>query len=91
MQTSGERAWFTQVLLFNTQIKFKLDTGSEVTAISLGTYESLKPGKHGRLWQPSKALYGPGNQALNVAGQFDTTLTYKGTQSHQTIYLVKGS
>ena len=50
------------------KIKFKLDTGAEVTAISLVTYEGLKPGKHMELGQPSKILYGPGNQALNVAG-----------------------
>ena len=90
VQANGERAWFAQVLLFNTRIKFKLDTGAEVTAISLVTYEGLKPGKHIELGQPSKILYGPGNQALNVAGQFDASLTHKGIQSHQTIFVVKG-
>eukprot|EP00731_Ephydatia_muelleri_P006180 Em0003g428a len=90
VQANGERAWFAQVSLFNTKIKFKLDTGAEVTAISLVTYEGLKPGKHMELGQPSKILYGPGNQALNVAGQFDATLAYKGTHSHQTIFVVKG-
>ena len=63
VQANGERVWFAQVSLFNTKIKFKLDTGAEDTAISL---------------------------ALNVAGQFDATLAYKGTQSHQTIFVVKG-
>ena len=88
VQANGERTWFAQVLLFNTRIKFKLDTGAEVTAISLVTYEGLKPGKHIKLGQPSKILYGPGNQALHVAGQFDASLTHKGIQSHQTIFVV---
>ena len=87
VQANGDKAWFALVSLFNTRNKLKLDTGAEVTAISLVTYEGLKPGKH---MQPSKILYGHGNQVLNVAGQFDATLAYKGTQSHQTMIVVKG-
>ena len=77
-------------LLRFTRIKFKLYTSAEVTAISLVTYEGLKPGKHAKLEQPSKIIHGPGNEALNVVGQFDVTLTHKGLHSHQTIFVVKG-
>ena len=45
---------------------FKLDTGAEATGIPENTHSVLgKP----NLSNPSKILYGPGEQQLNVLGQ----------------------
>lgn len=50
-----------------------MDTGAEVTAIQKATYQLLgKP----ELKNPSKTLYGPAHQTLNVLGQFSVWLKY---------------
>ena len=66
---------------------FKLDTGAEATAISENTYSVLgKP----NLSNPSKILYGPGEQQLNVLGQFESTLKCKQKSCNQAIFVVRG-
>ena len=47
-------------------INFKMDMGAEVTAIQRNLSVVGEP----ELRRPSKILYGPAHQALNVLGQF---------------------
>ena len=66
---------------------FKLDTGAEATAVSEDTHSALgKP----TLLDPSKILYGPGEQKLHVFGQFEGSLQYKPKSSKQQIFVVQG-
>jgi len=64
---SQESAWSATVLVGKTEVQFKLDTGAAVTAITEETYKSLKSVT---LKKPSKLLYGPARQELQVLGQF---------------------
>ena len=68
-------------------MKFKLDTGAEVTAICPHTFKSLK---RVTLTKPQKVLYGPGRRPLQVIGQFQEVLSYNEKSSEQRIYVVKG-
>ena len=83
--TSGcANTWFTPI---HQETLFKLDTGTEVTAISVDTYQHIgKPQLH----TPDKILYGPSRQPLQVLGQFLGSLAYKAKQSQQQVFVVKG-
>ena len=65
---------------------FKLDTGAEVSAVSEEVFWTLRK----TLQKPSRLLYGPSLQCLNVIGQFKETLCFKERSSLQTIYVVGG-
>ena len=60
-------SWQEQIVLNGKLTPFKLDTGAEVTAISLDTYHSLQ---NVELSQPEKLLSGPSRKPLKVIGQF---------------------
>ena len=52
--------------------------------------ESFRKLKGKNLKEPSRLLYGPGRQPLNVLGQFTERLHYKQKSSLQKIFVVKG-
>ena len=81
-------SWFANisVLGLSRTIRFKLDTGAEVTAISQKTYNNLP---RIPLQKPSRALLGPSQTPLRVLGQFETTIGHK-KSSPQIIFVIKG-
>jgi len=80
-------SWTSDILIGNTESKFKLDTGAEATAITEDTYKLLP---NIVLQKPRKILQGPAKQCLDVLGQFQATLCYKQTASTQTLYVTYG-
>ena len=80
-------AWFTTIKLNEQETSFKLDTGAEVTAISEQTYKSLK---EPQLLDPEKVLYGPSRQPLKTLGQFWGSLSYRGKEAKQCVFVVDG-
>ena len=70
-------------------LTFKLDTGAEVTAISLGVlsfpFHFPPP-----LSTPDKVLYDPSRQTLQVQGQCVCQLSFKGRACKQQVFIVKG-
>ena len=80
-------SWTVKLKLFGVETLFKLDTGAEATAISENTHLALgKP----NLLDPSKILYGPGEQKLNVLGHFEGSLQYKQRSCKQQIFVIRG-
>ena len=80
-------SWTVKLKLFGVETLFKLDTGAEATAISENTHLALgKP----NLLDPSKILYGPGEQKLNVLGHFEGSLQYKQRCCKQQSFVVRG-
>ena len=79
-------SWKIQIDLNGTSVCFKLDTGAEVTAISLNTFQILHNIK---LTKPLKTLCGPSRAKLNVIGQFQGTFTYATRSTSQPVYVVK--
>ena len=78
--------WKATVKVGNLPTVFKLDTGAEVTAVSEEVSLTLKR----TLQRPTRLLYGPSRQCLDVIGQFEETLHFKERSSLQTVYVVRG-
>ena len=72
--SSIDQAWSVNVQLQGKEMLFKMDTGAEVTVISKKVYDTLEKTKLGK---PSKVLYGPTHQPLEVLGQFSGNLVHK--------------
>ena len=87
LSSGSSSSWRSTVSLNNKAVKFKLDTGAEVTAVSEETYKQVY-GK--RLQQPTRVLYGPSYQSLQVLGQFRGQLTVKDQSHQETIFVVRG-
>ena len=85
-EASQESSWRISLSLGNKVIMFKLDTGAEVTAISEQEFQTMKDIS---LEKPSKVLYGPAHQALDVCGQFTATLVHQQHSSSQTVFVVQ--
>ena len=70
-------------------LKFKLDTGAEVTAISKEDYKKLKKPP---LSPPKKILYGPSQQTLKSIGQFLGEFSHKSNLKviRQPIFVIDG-
>ena len=79
--------WTTTLQVKGKEVSFKLDTGAEVTAISEETYLQLGEAK---LQKPTKILYGPARQTLDVLGQFMTTLKHEQHLSLQPVFVIRG-
>ena len=83
--TDRTSAWFTTVILNGKRLSFKLDTGAEVTAISMEAYKQLrKP----QLTMPEKILYGPSRQPLKTTGQFAGKFSHNGEAATQRVFVV---
>ena len=64
-----------------------MDTGAEVTVISDEVYKSLS---ETRLEKPSRILYGPARQPLEVLGQFTGCLTHNKRSHREKVFVVRG-
>ena len=64
--TGKQAVWTVDVTVKDKLVRFKVDTGAEVTAISEETYRSL--GKT-PLDKSTRVIYGPARQKLDVLGQ----------------------
>ena len=62
-ETSNESTLFTNIRVGEHMVKFKLDTGAEITAISRQTYEALP--KQPPLNTSDKTLCGPAKKPLH--------------------------
>lgn len=82
--------WAADVQIKGKVLKFKLDTGADVTAISDSDLRDLFQGaKMPVLHKPEKPLLGPGKIQLQVAGYAKMQLAYKGKQTEEKVYVVK--
>ena len=84
----NETSWTINVMVEGGgQMKFKVDTGAEVTAISERSYKDLKKPQ---LEEAGRKLHGPGQYPLRVLGQFNGKVSYNGKESIETIFVVAG-
>lgn len=88
--SKGSNAWTADVLIKGKMLKFKLDTGADVTATSKSNMRDLfTGGKMPPLYKPEKPLLGPGKIQLEVAGFAKMQLTYNSRQTEEKVYVVK--
>ncbi len=81
-----DNTWTVTVQLQQKDIQFKMDTGAEVTVISDKVYNSLP---EVQLSKPTKTLYGPARQKLDVMGQFTGILTHGNHTHSENIFVVR--
>ena len=87
MTEDSKDSWYIDIQMRQRVITFKIDTSAKVTAINGKTHQLI--GKL-KLSNPSKVLYGPVNQTLDVMGQFSGCLKYGKHSLQETVYVVKG-
>ncbi len=54
------------------------------------THEYLLSGDMSQVCKPTKLLYGPGRNALDIVGELTVILSYKQTSSPQQVFVVRG-
>ena len=85
LDSEKDTTWSCTVLLNDQEVKFKLDTGADVTVISDDLWTSL--GRN-QTKLPKVKLHGPDKTPLEVLGEFQATLSYKGRSCTQSIFVV---
>ena len=85
-QGSAEH-WTEQINIGNTPVRFRIDTGADVTVMNLKTFKMLKP-KH-KLVRSRGPLDSPGG-ALDIVGQFTSSTLHKQKRYIFTIYVARG-
>ena len=75
----------TKLKLNQQMIKFKIDTGSDVTVIPSTTYD---PYYDGPLHRTKTPLIGPGQNKLKVHGCFEATLEKGKDEVKEFVYVV---
>ena len=84
LEDKTDASWTVQIKLNGQNTVFKLDTGAEVSAVTQETYRNLGI----QLSKPQKMLHGPSQTPLQVTGQFQGKLEYKGKETLQSVYVV---
>ena len=81
--------WSLDLTLNNCLVRFKIDTGADVTVIPESVYKKLKPTP--ALLQSSKTLFGPAHTILPVLGWFMGVIKREEESSLQEIFVVNGA
>ena len=87
-ETSG-KFWSVDLTLNNSSVRFKIDTGADVTVIPERIYKTLQPLPS--LAESSKTLFGPAETTLPVRGCFTGTIQRGDKTSQQEIFVVPGA
>lgn len=85
--TGKSTPWRKGIKMNNVEIKFKIDTGADVTCISREQFDKLTGVK---LQRNDKTLCGPSNSKLHVFGKFQCTLESNNKICVQDVYVVRG-
>lgn len=75
---AGSEPWYADITIKNHKVRFKIDTGADVSVIPAHTYYSITE-KDGQLDKTDRVLCGPGGTPLKVIGKYSETLC-KGKQ-----------
>ncbi len=85
---STKNGWFVTLVICNTQVKFKVDTGADITVLSHSVFNQLK--NKPKLRKTSVVLTSPGGN-IETVGEFITTMTHKGNTLNARVVVIKSS
>ena len=86
---AGEQAWTVDLQVRHTNVRFKIDTGANVTVIPEQVYRQICRGTAYNLTPGKKALFGPGRVPLSVVGVAREVLKSGDKRTTEDIYVVK--
>ncbi|KAL5491281.1 hypothetical protein EMCRGX_G016538 [Ephydatia muelleri] len=86
LDAGGERPWFVTIQLQGISVRFKIDTGADVTVIPESVFKSIR---NANLMHSDRILCGPARNALLI-GQFNATLKHRGGVTSEEVYVVLG-
>lgn len=78
--------WFITARVQDTDVRFKVDTGADVTAVPAS---ALPRDVLSGLIRPTKVLYGPGKSKIDTVGQLKADITWKGRTIRQDLFVVR--
>ena len=82
------KPWMVDLEVNNRNLKFKMDTGADVTVLPLKQYDETKDGQ---LKFPTRNLYGSDRRILPTKGAINATISKHGrTLSNRVIYVMEG-
>ena len=84
---SGSQPWIASLSMGQEQIKFKLDSGADVTVIPENTYKSLQAKE--QLEPTNKVLLGPCNYKMKCLGKYTTKLSTDKKATQEDIYVIR--
>ncbi|KAL5006376.1 hypothetical protein ScPMuIL_015182 [Solemya velum] len=78
--------WNIKLEMNSVSVDFKIDTGADVTAISVSDFRRI-----GRfpLQETNKILYGPGQSRLDVMGKFSCALKGTDSETTQDVFVIR--
>ena len=84
---SGNKDWSINAEVNGTRsIKFKVDTGADVTVINSATFEKLKD--NAKLIKPDRKLRSPGG-LIKLKGMFEGQIIYRGKTMKEKVYVLE--
>ncbi|KAK3098958.1 hypothetical protein FSP39_024697 [Pinctada imbricata] len=85
IDTDTENGWMVDLSINGVSVRFKIDTGADVTVIPEEISRKVKGSEH----KPDRILYGPANKNLIVTKMIKVAVQYNDKTSDQEIYVVK--
>ena len=82
--------WQAEVCLNRNKLKFKLDSGADVSVIPHSLFEKLAEKEILKLEPTNKVLLGPCNYKIKCSGKFTGELSVNNETLNEEIYVVKG-
>ena len=83
-----EESWSVVLHINRKPVQFKIDTGADISVISVSTYQSLTPRPK---LKPSNAMLSSPGGTLNCKGQFTADISLKDKRYFVDIYVIEGS
>ena len=92
MKSSGthDSPWQAEVCLNQNKLKFKLDSGADVSVIPLSLFERLAEKESPKLEPTNKILLGPCNYKIKCSGKFVGKLSANSQSLQEEFYVVEG-
>uniref|UniRef100_A0A1A8CXN4 Gypsy retrotransposon integrase-like protein 1 n=1 Tax=Nothobranchius kadleci TaxID=1051664 RepID=A0A1A8CXN4_NOTKA len=85
---AGSDPWFADLTIRNHKVRFKIDTGADVSVIPAQMYYCINQNETG-LCEPDRPLFGPGGTPLDVLGMSRETICKGEQEIQENVYVIK--
>ncbi|XP_061159755.1 uncharacterized protein K02A2.6-like [Syngnathus typhle] len=85
---AGSDPWYADITIRNHTVRFKIDTGADVSVIPAQMYFCINQNET-ELCKPDRPLIGPGGTPLNVLGMCKETLCKGEQKIQENVYVIR--